>query len=83
MSYSLSCANATQAVTITPPTDFQVSINGMNGSFAAQQNVSAATCNAGLTVWARFVPQSIGPEGGNIAHTSTEASAQNVAVSGR
>jgi hypothetical protein len=81
-SYWLSCSNATQPVTITPPADFQVSINGSNGSFANPQTVSAAACNAGLTVWVRFVPSSTGPAGGNIAHTSSEASTQNLVISG-
>lgn len=81
-SYTVAGANLTSNLVITAPTHFEVSfVSGT--SFAG---TLALTPSGGIvsttTVYVRFKPTTSGVKSDNITHTSTNATTQNVAVSG-
>jgi hypothetical protein len=84
-SYNISGANLTGApgvITVTAPTDFEVSNN--NTTWAASTTIAYTTATLAATpVWVRFTPQTTGPKTGNVANTGGGVTtAVNVAVSG-
>jgi hypothetical protein len=82
-SYTVSGSNLTDNIVITPPADFEISTtSGSNFS----TNPIALTQSGGsvptTTIFVRFNRATVGTSNGNITHTSTGATTQNVAVSG-
>ena len=81
-SYVVKGSNLTASITVTAPTDFQVSLD--NSIFASSVTVNSTTAQttAGQTIFVRFNKPSAGTSSGNISHTSVGATIQNVAVTG-
>ncbi|GEM_PF-5136872 len=81
-SYTVSGSNLTANIVITAPTGFQVSTSQTTG-FANSLTLTQSGGNVQTTtIWARFSPTVAQPYSGNITHTSTGATTQNVSVSG-
>ena len=82
-SYSVSGSNLSADITITPPTGFQIR-TGSNAfsSSAVVLSPSGGTVSP-TTIDVRFSPSTEGAFSANITHTSTGATTQNLAVSGR
>ena len=81
--YTVSGSNLTDGITITPPGGFEVSIDG-GGTYssAAQTLPQSGGTVATTTLYVRLTGAALGSYSGNIAHTSSGAATQNVAVSG-
>ncbi len=83
-SYSVSGANLTSNITITAPsTSVQVSLSAGSGYAASVQLTPTSGTVSATTIYARIT--TVAPQGavsGNIAHTATGATTQNLAVSG-
>ncbi len=81
-SYTVSGSYLTADITITAPTDFQVSTSS-NSGFGSSVTLTQSGGSVGnTTIYARFAPGSTGAKSGNITHTSSGATTQNQAVSG-
>ncbi|MCB9893596.1 MAG: hypothetical protein H6839_04030 [Planctomycetes bacterium] len=82
-SYTVAGSNLTADITITPPTDFQISQTSGSG-FATTPIVLTQTGGTvgTTTIFVRYNPTTTGPHSQVIAHTSTGATTQNVNVSG-
>jgi uncharacterized repeat protein (TIGR02543 family) len=81
-SYTVSGSNLTDDITITAPSDFEVSLNsgsGFGSSLTLTQTVGSV---AATTIYVRFNCATEETYTGNITHTSTDATTRNVAVSG-
>ena len=79
--YSVAGTNLTGDILITPPTGFELSTNGTTYSSTLtlpQSSGSVAT----TTIYVRLTGVSVGSFSGNITHTSSSATTQNLAVSG-
>ncbi|MFT3683023.1 MAG: sugar-binding protein [Ferruginibacter sp.] len=81
-SYSVSGSQLLSNITITAPTGFGVSTD--NNTFSSSVSLTAvANTVSSTTVYVRFSPSSAnGANSGNVSHTATDATTQNVAVSG-
>jgi hypothetical protein len=81
-SYTVKGSDLTNNIVVTAPTDFQVSLD--NSAFTNSVTVIAATAQttAGQTIFVRFNKAVAGTSSGNITHTSTGTTIQNVAVTG-
>lgn len=82
--YTVSGSNLTADITITPPTGYEVATDPL-GPYSSSLilNRSGNTVNSTI-IYARFSPSSAaGTMSGNISHTSTDATTQNLAVSGK
>lgn len=79
--YTVSGSNLTANITVTAPTDFQVSLNNSTWSSSVTLTQSGGTVSA-TTVYARMNRSTAGSPSGSITHTSTGATTQNVSVSG-
>ncbi|MGI4872841.1 MAG: pectinesterase family protein [Janthinobacterium lividum] len=83
--YTVSAANMTDNLTITPPANFEVSANGGTNWFtSASPLVLVPTSNtiASTNISVRLNATTAGTYSGNITHTSTGATTVNVAVTG-
>lgn len=83
-SYTVLGTNLSEAITITPPSGFELS-TGSGGSFVATNPIILTESDgtvANTTIYVRFTPSSTGVASGNITHTSSGATTQNQAVSG-
>ena len=81
-SYSLSGANLTTDIVITPPADFEVSLSSESG-FGSSLNLTPSGGSVPSTpIYVRFSRATAGSSSGNIAHESDGATTRNVAVSG-
>jgi acetyl esterase/lipase len=85
-SYTVSATGLTGDLTITPPSNFQISITSGSGYVSNPSSIilhpSGGNINP-LPIYVRFGPSSDnGLNFGNITHTSTGVSSQNVVVSG-
>ncbi len=78
--YTVSGSNLTANITVTAPTDFEVSLD--NSTFLNSVTVTQTGGTASATIYVRFTPQSAGVKSGNVTNASTGATTQNVAVSG-
>ena len=76
--YTVTGSNLTAGITVTAPTDFEVSTTGGGSGFGS--SVSLGT--TGGTVYVRFKRSTAGTSGGNITHASTGATQVDLAVSG-
>ncbi len=83
--YTVSAVNLTGDVTITPPAGYEISANGgaswFNSSTALVLTGTGGTL-ANTTITVRLNAATAGSYNGNISHTSTGATTQQVAVSG-
>jgi hypothetical protein len=83
--YTVSGINLTADIVITPPAGFEISItsgSGFVGSASYITLVQSGGSVASTTIYVRFAPTLAQAYSGNITHTSTGATTQNVAVSG-
>ncbi|PIY08127.1 MAG: hypothetical protein COZ18_13865 [Flexibacter sp. CG_4_10_14_3_um_filter_32_15] len=81
-SYQVSGTALTADITVTAPTNFEVSLNTGAG-FGSSVIVPFATANAGnVTIFVRYNPTAGTSHSGNITNASTGATTQNVAVTG-
>ena len=83
--YSVSGANLTEDITITPPVGFEVSKTTITGFVSSPSSLTLVQSNGivgSTTIYVRFAPTVGQSYTGNIAHTSSGAVTQNVAVSG-
>ena len=82
-SYTVSGSNLTAGITVTAPTDFEISTTSGSGfassSLVLPQSGGSVTATP---IYVRFLRDTEGTSTGNITHTSTGATTQNVAVSG-
>lgn len=84
-SYNVSGSNLTANISISPPAHFQISLVGGGGFAPTDPIVLTQTGGtvASTQIFVRYNPTNTStPHNGNIAHTSTGATAQNQAVSG-
>ncbi len=84
--YNVSGSNLTNNISITPPTNFEIS-TGTGGSFVATNPITLTQSGGTVSstpIYVRYKPSSAtGATGSlNITHASTGATSQNVAVSG-
>ena len=83
LSYSVSGVNLTGSVTITPPAGFEISTSSSSGFSSSPIVLShSGGTLAATTIYVRLNRATAGASSGSITHTSTGATAQNVAVSG-
>jgi len=81
-SYTVSGSNLTSNIVVAAPNGFQVSKQNNSGfanSITLNQTGGAV---ASTTIYARFTPTAAQNYSGNISHTSTGATTQNVSVNG-
>lgn len=76
-SYTLTGTNLTANISVTPPAGFELSTD--NTTFTASLSLAS---NYNALVYVRLTGATAGTFSGNITHTSTGASQQNVAASG-
>jgi uncharacterized repeat protein (TIGR02543 family) len=81
-SYEVSGSNLTDDISINAPSDFEISLSsGTNfGSSLTLPQTDGAVVET--TIYVRFNRASEGTSSGNITHTSPDATARNVAVTG-
>jgi hypothetical protein len=80
--YTVSGSNLTDDITITAPSDFQISLSSGSG-FASSLSLSPSDgAVTATTIYVRFNRATEGTSSGNITHTSAGATTRNVAVSG-
>lgn len=83
--YTVSGSNLIDNIIITPPAGFEVSLTPGSGFVTNPGSITLIQTGGIVTstpVYVRFAPTSIQAYSGNILHTSTNATAQDVAVSG-
>ncbi len=82
-SYTVSGSNLSDAIVIPPPADFELSLTSGSGFSSSPISLSPTGGTvASTTIYVRFNRATEGTSSGNITHTSTGATTQNVAVSG-
>lgn len=79
--YTVEGTDLTAPIVVTPPTGYQVSTNGVNFFNSLSLTPTAGTVNT-TTITVRFSPISNVAYNGNITHTSTGATQQDVALAG-
>ena len=81
-SYTVSGSNLTNNLVITAPSDFEISTTSGSG-FGSTVNLTPTIGTVGTTtIYVHFNRATAGTSTGNITHTSTGATTQNIAVSG-
>jgi hypothetical protein len=81
-SYSVSGTNLTANISVTAPTGFEISTSSGSG-FGSSLTLTQSSGSVSATpIYVRLIGTSAGTPSGNITHTSTGATTQNVAVSG-
>ncbi len=84
-SYTVSGANQTANLVLTPPAGFEISTTSGSG-FVANPSTLTLTPSGGTvpstTIYVRFKPTAITSYSANITHTSTGAATQNKATTG-
>lgn len=84
-SYTVSGANLTNNIIITPPVNFEISLTSGSGFVANPSTITLTQTGgnvANTTIYTRFKPTAVQAYSGNITHTSTGATSQNLALSG-
>ena len=81
-SYTVSGSNLSGNITITPPSDFEISTTSGSGFGSVLTLTQLGGTVSATTIYVRFNRATAGTSNGNITHTSSGASTQNVAVSG-
>jgi hypothetical protein len=80
--YQVSGSNLTANLVITAPAEFQVSTTSGSGFGSSVTLTPSSGTVSNTTIFVRFAPTSAGAKSGNISNASTNATTQNVAVSG-
>lgn len=84
LTYTVSGTNLTDPIVIAPPQPFEISTD--NSTWVNFKNSISLSPTLGnvpaTTIYVRFYPGGVGSYSGNITHSSTGATTQNVAVSG-
>jgi hypothetical protein len=82
-SFAVSGIDLTDAITVTAPTNFEVSLSS-GSSFGSSVTTTAPTSGtvASTTVYVRYNPTSAGTSSGDISASSSGASSKTVAVNG-
>ena len=81
--FTVSGVNLTSNITITAPSNFEVSLSSSSGFVTTSLNISPASGTiANTAVYARYNPSAAGSHTGSIAITSTGITTQTVSVSG-
>ncbi len=80
--YSVSGSNLTANITLTAPTGFEISTTANSGFGSSLTLTQSGGSVSSTIIYVRLTGGGVGTPRGNIAHTSTGATAQNVAVSG-
>lgn len=79
--YTVTGSNLTADITVTSPTDFEISVD--NTTFTSSVVVNRSGSNASATVYVRITHSaSVGNPSGSITNVSSGAVTQNVSVSG-
>lgn len=84
-SYIASGTNLTGDITITPPVGFEISTTSGSGFISNPSSITLTPASGTVSntnIYVRFNPATATSYSGNITHTSTGATTQNVAVSG-
>jgi len=84
-SYMVSAINLTDNILITPPEGFEISLTPGSGFVSNPGTITLIQTGGEVTpttIYVHFLPTLAQAYNGNISHTSTGASPQNVAVSG-
>lgn len=80
--FTVSGTNLSANITVTPPTGFEISQNGGSWQTAAITLTQSSGTVSSTTIYVRYNPSGTGTHNGNISLTSTDATTQNVSVSG-
>ena len=81
-SYSVSGSNLTDDITITAPTDFEISTTSGSSFGSSVTLTRSGDAVASTPIYVRFNRATGGTSSGNITHTSSGATEQDIAVSG-
>ena len=82
-SYLVSGNNLVDDIVVTAPADFQISLTGASGTWVGSLPITPVEgAVSAQSIYVRFLRGAAGTSSGNISHTSTDATALNVAVSG-
>jgi len=80
-SYTVSGSNLTGSITVTAPTNFEISLN--NSIFAGSQTISPTSGSVSQAVYVRIKSTApLGSVSGTITHSGGGATTQNLSVSG-
>jgi len=80
--YTVSGSNLTDNITVTAPTDFEISTTSGSGFLSSLILPQAGGSVTDTTIYVRFNSATEGSSSGDITHTSSGATQQDVAVSG-
>lgn len=80
--YTITANNLTADVNITAPTGFVVSADGTTFSNSITVSSSDPALATGKTISVKYLPTSVATVTGNITHSTTGGTTENVAVSG-
>lgn len=80
--YTVSGSDLTANLIVTAPTDFQVSTTSGSGFGSSVTLTPSGGTVSTTTIFVRFAPTSAGAKSGNVTNASTNATTQNVPVSG-
>lgn len=80
--YTVKGNDLTNNIIVSAPNDFQVSLDNSTFSSNVTVNSTVAQSTAGQTIFVRFNKSNAGTSSGNITHTSSGATTQNVGVTG-
>jgi hypothetical protein len=81
-SYTVEGSNLTDDITITPPTDFEVSTTSGSGFGSSVLLTESGGSVSSTPIYVRFNRAADGTSSGDITHSSAGVTTQNVAVSG-
>lgn len=81
-SYTLTGSYLTGDVTVTAPSQFEVSLSSTSG-WTSNLSITPVSGSVDRIIYVRFSPTSIGSKTGNLANTTAGATTQNVSVSGK
>ena len=81
-SYTVSGSSLTDDITITAPSDFEISTTSDSGFGSSLTLPHSGGLVTETTIYVRFERATEGTFNGNITHTSTDTATRNVAVSG-
>lgn len=82
VAYTVTGANLTADIVVTAPTGVEISQTGAGGTYAGTQNLVPTGGSVNATIHARLIGATVGAVSGDITHTSTGATQQNLAVTG-
>lgn len=82
VAYTVTGANLTADIVVTAPTGVEISQTGAGGTYAGTQNLVPTAGSVNATIHARLIGATVGAVSGDITHTSTGATQQNLAVTG-